>query len=63
MNEKFLNMWNALSSEEKNVLVCDYLKNLSDLDLKRMLCNVLGVEHYMDDDGIRKGVEAIINAR
>lgn len=63
MNEKFLNMWNALSSEEKNVLVCDYLKNLSDWDLKRMLCNVLGVEHYMDDDGIRKGVEAIINAR
>ena len=63
MNEKFLNMWNALSSEEKNVLVCDYLKNLSDWDLKRMLCNVLDVDNYMDDDGLRKGFETIINAR
>ena len=63
MNEKFLNMWNELSSEEKNVLVCDYLKNLSDWDFKRMLCNVLGVEHYMDDEGLRKQVEKVINAR
>lgn len=63
MNEKFLNMWNALSSEEKNVLVCDYLKNLSDWDLKRMLCNVLGVDNYMDDEGMRKATESIINVR
>ena len=63
MNEKFLNEWNALSSEEKNVLVCDYLKNLSSWDMKRMLCNVLGVEHYMDDDGLRKATESIINVR
>lgn len=63
MNEKFLNMWNALSSEEKNVLVCDYLKNLSDWDLKRILCDVLGVEHYMDDEGLRKATESIINVR
>ena len=56
-------MWNELSSEEKNVLVCDYLKNLSDWDFKRMLCNVLGVEHYMDDEGLRKSVEKVINAR
>lgn len=63
MNERFLNEWNALSSEEKNVLVCDYLKNLSEWDFKRMLCNVLGVEHYMDDDGLRKAVERIVNVR
>ena len=63
MNDKFLNQWNALSSEEKNVLVCDYLKYLSDWDLKRILCNVLGVEHYMDDEGLRKAVDVIINVR
>lgn len=63
MNEKFLNEWNALSSEEKNVLVRDYLKNLSKWDLKRILCDTLGVEHYMDDDGLRKATEEIINVR
>lgn len=63
MNEKFLNMWNELSSEEKNVLVCDYLKNLSDWDLKRMLCNVLGVDNYMDDEGLRGEFEKIVNER
>lgn len=63
MNDKFLNEWNALSSEEKNVLVCDYLKNLTAWDLKRMMCNVLGVEHYMDDDGLRLKMESVINAR
>ena len=63
MNDKFLNQWNALSSEEKNVLVCDYLKYLSDWDLKRMLCNVLGVEHYMDDEGLAKEFYKILNER
>ena len=63
MNEKFLTEWNALSAEEKNVLVCDHLKHLSNWDLKRILCDVLGVEHYMDDDGLRKATESIINVR
>lgn len=63
MNEKFLTEWNALSSEEKNVLVCDHLKHLSNWDLKRILCDVLGVEHYMDDEGLRKATESIINVR
>lgn len=63
MNERFLNEWDALSSEEKNVLVCDHLKYISKWDLKRVLCNVLGVEHYMDDEGLRKAIESIINVR
>ena len=63
MNEKFLNEWNALSSEEKNVLVRDYLKSISKWNFKRILCNVLDVEHYMDDDGLRKAVEQIVNTR
>lgn len=63
MNEKFLNEWNALSSEEKNVLVRDYLKSLSKWDLKRILCDVLDVDNYMDDEGLRKAIESIINVR
>lgn len=63
MNEKFLNEWNALSSEEKNVLVRDYLKSLSKWNLKRILCDVLDVDNYMDDDGLRKATESIINVR
>ena len=63
MNEKLLNEWNALSSEEKNVLVRDYLKSLSKWDLKRILCDVLDVDNYMDDEGLRKAIESIINVR
>ena len=63
MNERFLNEWNALSSEEKNVLVCDHLKNLSKWDLKRILCDVLDVDNYMDDEGLREATESIINER
>lgn len=63
MNERFLNEWNALSSEEKNVLVCDHLKNLSKWDLKRILCDVLDVDNYMDDEGLREATELIINER
>lgn len=63
MNEKFLNEWNALSSEEKNALVRDYLKSISKWNFKRILCNVLDVEHYMDDEGLRNAVEQIVNTR
>ena len=63
MNERFLNEWNALSSEEKNVLVRDYLKSLPKCDFKRILCNVLDVDNYMDDEGLRKATESIINVR
>lgn len=58
-----MNEWNALSSEEKNVLVRDYLKSLSKWDLKRILCDVLDVDNYMDDEGLRKAIESIINVR
>lgn len=52
-----------MSIEEKNVIVSAYLKSLSKWDLKRILCDVLGVEHYMDDDGLRKATDSIINVR
>ena len=63
MTKKFEEEWNEMSIEEKNVIVSSYLKTLPKWDFKRILCNVLGVEHYMDDDGLRKATESIINVR
>lgn len=63
MNENFNEMFDNLSVEEKSVLVVKFLKSLPKWDLKRILCNVLDVEHYMDDEGLRKATESIINVR
>ena len=52
-----------MSVEEKNVIVSAHLKTLSKWDFKRILFDVLGVEHYMDDEGLRKAMESIINVR
>lgn len=63
MNEKLNEMFDSLSVEEKSVLVVKFLKSLPKWDFKRILCDVLGVEHYMDDEGLRKATESIINVR
>lgn len=63
MTKNFEEEWNDMSFQEQNVFVRDYLKSLSKWDFKRILCNVLDVEHYMDDDGLRKATESIINVR
>ena len=63
ISEEFAVVWDSLSEEAKNQVVVNHLKSISKWDLKRVLCDVLGVEHYMDDDGLRKATEAIINVR
>lgn len=63
MTKKFEEEWNEMSIEEKNVIVSAYLKTLSKWDLKRILCDVLGVDNYMDDEGLRKELEKILNER
>ena len=63
ISEEFAVLWDSLSEETKNLVVANHLKSLSNWDLKRMLCDVLDVEHYMDDDGLRKATESIINVR
>jgi len=63
MTKKFEEEWNEMSIEEKNVIVSAYLKTLSKWDFKRIMCDALGVEHYMDDEGLRKATESIINVR
>lgn len=63
MTKNFEEEWNGMTVEEKNVIVLSYLKTLSKWNLKRILCNVLGVEHYMDDDSLREATESFINER
>lgn len=63
ISEEFAVLWDSLSEETKNLVVVNHLKSLSKWDLKRILCNVLDVEHYMDDDGLRKATESIIDVR
>ena len=63
ISEEFAVAWDSLSEETKNLVVVNHLKSLSKWDFKRILCNVLGVEHYMDDEGLRNATESIINVR
>ena len=63
ISEEFAVAWDSLSEGTKNQVVVNHLKSLSKWDLKRVLCNVFDVEHYMDDDGLRKATESIINVR
>ena len=63
MTKKFEEEWNEMSIEEKNVIVSSYLKTLTKWNLKRVLCDVLGVDNYMDDGGLRKEFEKIVNER
>lgn len=63
MTKNFEKEWNDMTVEEKNVIVSAYLKTLSKWDLKRILCDVLCVDNYMDDEGLREATESIINVR
>ena len=63
ISEEFAVVWDSLSEETKNQVVVSYIKSLSKWDFKCILCNVLDVEHYMDDEGLRKAVEQIVNTR
>lgn len=63
MTKRFEEEWNEMSIEEKDVIVSAYLKTLSKWDLKRILCDMLGVGHYMDDEGLRKEFYKILNER
>lgn len=63
MTKNFEEEWNDMSFQEQNVFVRDYLKSLSKWDLKRILCDVLDVDNYKDDEGLRKEFEKIINER
>jgi hypothetical protein len=59
----FDGIWEQLEPEEKNVVVTEHLKTLSKWDLKRVLCSVLDVDGYMDDEGLKKALESVVNER
>lgn len=59
----FDGIWEQLEQEDKNVVVTEYLKELSRWDLKRILCNVLSVDNYMDDDTLKKAFESVVWTR
>jgi len=61
--ENFDIIWNEMSIEEKNVIVSSYLKTLPKWDLKRVLCDALFVDNYMDDGALRHEFEKIIHTR
>lgn len=63
ISEEFAVVWDSLNEETKNQVVVSHLKSLSKWDFKRILCNVLDVEHYMDDEGLRNAMESIVNVR
>lgn len=63
MTNDFKTEWDNMSPFERNVFVRDHLKSLSRWDLKSILCDVLDVDNYMDDEGLRKEFEKIINER
>ena len=63
INEEFAVVWDSLSEETKNQVVVSHLKSLSKWDFKRILCNVLDVDNYMDDESLRKEFEKIVNER
>lgn len=59
----FEEIWNGMNADEKNSICADYLRTLSKWDLKRVLCYVLSVDNYMDDEALRKELEQIIYTR
>lgn len=63
MTKNFEEEWNGMTVEEKNVIVSSYLKTLSKWNLKRILCDVLFIDNYMDDSALRHEFERIIHTR
>lgn len=59
----FDGIWEQLEPDERNVIVSEHLKGLSKWDLKRILCDVLGVENYMDDAALEKKFHEIVWTR
>lgn len=61
--ENFETVWSKMPVGEKNVFVSSYLKTLSKWDLKRILCDVLGVDSYMDDEALKKALGSVVWSR
>jgi hypothetical protein len=63
MTKRFEEEWNGMSLEEKNVIVSSYLKTLPKWDLKRIMCDVLQVDSYMDDEQLSRKLNELVWTR
>lgn len=63
VKQKIEELFDTLSTEEKNVIVTKHLCSLSRWDFKRILCAVLNVDNYMDDAGLQKKFKKVIFER
>lgn len=61
--ENFDIIWNEMSLEEKNVIVSSYLKTIPKWDLKRIMCDVLQVDSYMDDEQLSMKLNELVWTR
>ena len=61
--EIFDGIWEQLSPEDRNVIVTEHLKSLHKWDLKRILCEVLSVDNYMDDAALKQAFEGVVWTR
>lgn len=61
--EIFDGIWEQLSQEDRNVIVTEHLKSLPKWDLKRVLCEVLSVDNYMDDAALKQALESVVWTR
>lgn len=61
--EIFDGIWEQLSPEDRNVIVTEHLKSLPKWDLKRILCEVLSVDNYMDDAALKQAFESVVWTR
>lgn len=61
--EIFDGIWEQLSQEDRNIIVTEHLKSLPKWDLKRILCEVLSVDNYMDDAALKQAFESVIWTR
>ena len=61
--EIFDGIWEQLSQEDRNVIVTEHPKSLTKWDLKRILCEVLSVDNYMDDAALKKAFESVVWTR
>lgn len=58
-----LEMIKNKEKDKQQVIVTEYLRDLSEFELKKVLVNVLYVPSYSDDDALRNALESIVTAR
>ncbi len=51
------------SSEKEKAEITEHLRGMAPYEIRKILCNTLGVGSYVDDDALREALEPVIAAR